>query len=321
MSAALIVNPAAGGKNERGLELLRRLSGARAVRTAVLSDSVSLPTVLAELAVDGVNTIFLSSGDGTLQALQTALVESSPFKTLPRLAVLAHGSTNLNAADIGMHVRNPERLAAMMTSDGYLRRATVVKKRATLRVANPLNVGPQHGMFLGAGAIWKGTVYYQNAIERAWIRGRAGVLITFLVTFARILVNRRDPEDVERVDQPFPMTVRADGELVAGGDQLLFMATTLERMVLGAWPFREHGNSPLKATAISYPSPSILRNIIPILYGTDGRRDIAGCQTIDASSIELTIASPFVIDGEFFEAPADEPLRIGIGAEFEYLCG
>jgi hypothetical protein len=37
--------------------------------------------------------------------------------------------------------------------------------------------------------------------------------------------------------------------------------------------------------------------------------------------LEITCPISFVIDGEFFDAPEHEPLKVETGTVFTYLCG
>ena len=81
------------------------LKGNAAVSTRVLEKFEQLPGFLDEFASDGVTDLFISSGDGTIHAIQTELAERKPFKAIPRLSLLPHGTTNMTAADLGFRFR------------------------------------------------------------------------------------------------------------------------------------------------------------------------------------------------------------------------
>lgn len=323
MTVGLLVNPASGKESGKGLSLAHLLAGERRVELAVLDAFDELEGALEDFAEAGVDTLFISSGDGTVQAIQTMLAERSPFKAPPRLALLAHGTTNMTAADLGFSRRSLEAIADTMVRPEVLRRATAVRRRATLRAANPHGRPPQHGMFLGAGALWRGTLYCQTSVHKTGLKGDYyAPALTLATALGKALFAKPDPTDETRIDRPYPMTVTADGATCASGDQLLFLATTLEKLVLGARPFwGGAGPGALRATAIAYPPPSILRYTLSIMYGGEERTLPEGCVSLSAKRIALDQATPFVIDGEFFEAPKDGPLIIEEGPEFEYLLG
>ncbi|WP_137389752.1 diacylglycerol kinase family protein [Rhodoligotrophos defluvii] len=322
MTVGLIVNPASARGSGKGLALAHELAGYRQVQVRVLDRFAMLPDVLKDMAAAGVDTLFISSGDGTVQAIQTLLGEQSPFPKLPRLALLPHGTTNMNADDVGFRIRGIRQIAEMMLVPDRLARATAVKRRCTLRAANPANCGPQHGMFLGAGALAEAARQTQSQLNGRGIGGQIAPAMTLLRAISRFLLSAPAPDDLTRIDRAYPMDVFADGTLQASGDQLLLLVTTLDRLVLRSRPFWGTGVAPLRGTAICYPPPPLLRNIMPIMYAK--KEDAVpppGCVSFTANLVELEHSGIFLIDGEFFEAPTEGPLRIETGIELEYVCG
>jgi hypothetical protein len=57
------------------------------------------------------------------------------------------------------------------------------------------------------------------------------------------------------------------------------------------------------------------------MYGRENRMVPKGARSLSGSAFEIATRTPFVIDGEFFEPPAAEPLRLETGLEFTYVCG
>ena len=106
MRAGLLVNPRAGKSSGKGLALVDKLRSDKTISVKVLERFEQLPRFLDDLASEGVTDLFISSGDGTIHAVQTELAERRPFAALPRLSLLSHGTTNLTAADLGFRQRN-----------------------------------------------------------------------------------------------------------------------------------------------------------------------------------------------------------------------
>ena len=67
---------------------------------------------------------------------------------------------------------------------------------------------------------------------------------------------------------------------------------------------------------IPYPVPSVLRWLLPLMYGGENRASPKGAVSFSAREISVRSPVSFVIDGEFFDAPRDEPLRIEAGPLF-----
>jgi len=95
------INPVSH-RNRKDLPRLSRIaSELHAIeRRAIIPEEVAL--ALAHFARNNVNLIVISGGDGTVQAVLTALFGEQPFETLPLLAILRGGTTDMTADDIGV---------------------------------------------------------------------------------------------------------------------------------------------------------------------------------------------------------------------------
>lgn len=319
MKAGLLVNPHSGKGRNKGVDLARRLEGVAGVEIAVLDDFAELGGHLDRFAAAGVRDLFISSGDGTVQEIQTQLAERRPFAVPPRLALLAHGTTNLTASDLGFLSRSLDRQAQVI-ADGDHRAATrATATRHTMRIANPRDGKVRHGMFMGCGAIWQATKYCQTSVHGAGLRGEWATFATLASAVAKALFAKPSPDDVSRIDRPHEMCVRAGNRTLVEGGQLLFLASTLERLILKTRPFWGGKTAPIRASVFPYPPISIPRWLLVAMYGGEQRRLPQGCVSFCANAIDIETASPFVVDGEFFDPPETGPLRIETGVELTYI--
>ena len=323
-AAALIVNPRSGGENRQGLALAEGLRGDAAVRTVMLEDFSHLEPALEALAKAPPEALFLSSGDGTIQYVQTWLAERShlPRERWPLLALLPHGSTNMTAADIGLKLKGVARQAALIRARGWRRNDARIVSRPTVRVANTAE-GPQHGMFIGGGAVAEATLYCRDVFNRGkGIRGQWGPLLTLLKVVGQALLRPAAPEDVERIDRPHQMRVVADGKVLGEGWHVAVMATTLNKLVLGARPFWGGCDEPgggLRVSLFRWPMPSLTRWLPVVLYGGEQRRVHESMQSRCAQRLEVATTSRYAMDGEEIRARQGEPLIIERGADMRYL--
>lgn len=317
MTAGLIVNPKSGKSSGKGLALAAKVKGKSGVAVHVIDDFAALEAAIVEMARAGVTSLFISSGDGTIQAIQTIIAERNPFPALPRLVLLPHGTTNMTAADLGYRHRNLDAQAGALS--GALPRETAV--RPTLRVANPADGRVRHGMFLGTGAIWTATKFCQDAIHRTGLKGDFATFATLASAVARSLFTRADPSDPARIDRAYRIAIAPDGQPLAPASQLFVLATTLEKLILGTKPFWAGKTAPIRATTIPYPVPSVFRWLVPMMYGGEDRGVPEGAKSFCATTLCIASATPYVIDGEFFDPPADTALRVETGPEFTYVRG
>jgi hypothetical protein len=223
----------------------------------------------------------------------------------------------MTAADLGFRSKNLRHQAAFILNPT----TGETRTRPTLRVANPRDGRPRHGMFLGTGAVWKATKFCQEAVHKTGLKGDFATFATLAAAIAKSLVRKPDPGDTERIDRPYEMTIHGDDIAKASGRHLLFFATTLDRLILGTRPFWGGKKGPIRATILPYPVPSIPRWLLPIMYGGEDRASPPGAISFSADAIEIASATPFVIDGEFFDPPEAQALRVETGPVLTYLRG
>ena len=323
---ALIVNPHSGGENRQGLALAEGLRTDAGVRTVVLKDFAQLEPALAEMAEAPPEALFLSSGDGTIQYVQTWLAERSglPPERWPLLALLPHGSTNMTAADIGLKVKKVADQQALIRARGWRRNDARIVRRPTVRVANTAQ-GALHGMFIGAGVLAEATLYCRDVFNRdKGIRGQWGPLLTMLKVGGQALFRPAGPEDGQRIDRPHRMRVLADGEVMGEGWHVAVLATTLNKLVLNARPFWGGCAEPeggMRVSLFRWPVPFLPRWLPVVLYGGEQRRVHESMQSRCARRLEVESASRFAMDGEEVLAREGEPLVIERGAVMRYLTG
>lgn len=315
--AGLIVNPRSGKSSGKGLALAEKLRHNIHVTVKVLEHFELLKDFINEMAGDGVTDLFISSGDGTIQAIQTDLAERQPFAALPRLAILPHGTTNMTAADLGFRHRSIDAQADFIKS----LQPSDLRQRPTLRAANPRDGQPRHGMFLGTGAVSEATLFCQQAFNAKGVKGNWATFATLAAAIGRSLFSAPDPNDMTRFDRPFQMTIASGGKPLASGNQLLMLSTTLDKLILGTRPFWGGKQGAIRSTVVPYPVPSIPRWLLPMMYGSESRKSPPGSMSFSAGSLAITSQVSFVIDGEFFDPPDNEPLRVETGPLFTYICG
>jgi hypothetical protein len=315
--AGLLVNPRAGKSSGKGLALADKLRSTPSVTIRLLDQFVNLPRYLDEFAAEGVTDLFISSGDGTVQAIQTELAERRPFAELPRLGLLPHGTTNMTAADLGFRYRSLDAQATFLAHPQPVQ----LRQRPTLRAVNPGDGKPRHGMFLGTGAVSQATLFCQEAFNAKGVKGSWATFATLASAVGRAVFGRPDPQDESRFDRPYPIAVETNGKTIASGQQLMMLSTTLEKLILGARPFWGGATAPIRSSVFPYPVPSVLRWLVPMMYGSENRRAPPGAVSFASHSLRVTTPVSFVIDGEFFAPPVGEPLRIETGPVFTYVCG
>ncbi|HFC04503.1 MAG TPA: hypothetical protein ENJ55_02245 [Rhizobiales bacterium] len=321
MSVGLIVNPKAGKDSGHGRKLAKLLAGQDAVEVKILERFETLPEMMDDFATRQIEILFISSGDGTVQAIQTEIAERCKFARHPMLCLLPHGTTNMTAADLGFAIKNLQRQADFIISAGAGTTPKDVRTRPTVKVVNPADAMVRHGMFLGTGAAWQGTRFCQTDVHDKGLKGSWATFATLATALVKAAFVPANPNDSSRIDRPYEMAILANDHTIADGGQLMYLATTLQKLILGVKPFWGGADGPMRSTLIPYPPPNVFRWSLPLMRGGEDRRVPDGCVSFCADEVLIETRCPFVIDGEFFDPPENEPLQITTGPEFSYVCG
>jgi hypothetical protein len=289
------------------------------VEICVLEDFSDLAGILRHMAQKEIAILAISSGDGTIHAIQTELAEQQPFPRLPKLMLLPHGTANMSAADVGF--KYPLEETARLLHDRKALEALPVVNKPTLKAVNPLDGKPRHGMFVGTGAVYTATSYCQDLAEKIGVTGNAAIVVTLLRSLLDGMVGSSRGSLNAGIARRYELRVIADGHEKFSPDGLLFLATTLDRLVLRSRPFWGGKAGPIRATGFPYPPSQILRWVLPALYGSEERRMPRGAASFCATTLDIWGSTPYVMDGEFFDPPKNAALRIETGPDFAYIRG
>lgn len=307
----LIRNPLSRRNRKNGA---RELPNVADVLTAEPELS-ALGETLREFARREVGLVIVDGGDGTVREVLTAL-PAGYGDELPRLAILASGTTNLIAADVGAGRADPSTVQMLAA----IARAGVgeglVQRRSSLAVSWPDGSRPEvHGMFLGAAAFTRATDISVRLVRQGKIDESAGVAATLMAAVAQALAGA----ERERWMRGDPMTVTLDGSAPDEGARFVFMASTLEKLVLGIWPFWGEGQG-VRYLDVTSPPKRLVAALPAVMRGRPRPwMPAAGYRSGAAPWLDLAIDQPFVIDGEVFEAGPGGAVRLRAGLDLEFL--
>lgn len=310
-TVGVISNPASRHNARGGLAAIETILAAQpAIPHCLASTPAQIDAALGQLATAGATCVVLNGGDGTVQAALTALSLRSPFASPPTLLVLAGGTTNMSAYDLGSHGRPARLLRALLAGalTGTRRRALYVREPdGTCRC----------GFFLTAGGLAQAVRDCRAFRETSTLPGMRSALGTGLWIVARLaqLLLGRSPFTA------LPIDYRVDNEPARHREALLLLATTHQRLALGLTPWWGTGRGPIKTALISRPArrftlalPGLLRGRPPAWANT-----AAGYESQTATTLHLTPTGGYALDGEDYFPSAGSELVVSAGPEFEFL--
>ena len=291
-------NPLSGGN--AGWRDLRRLAKAE-LSGQCWSDVTTLAEIAEALqgfARVGVDAILVNGGDGTVQAVLTSLLRDAPFETLPRLAVLGAGSTNMIAGDVGVGGRQRGGLRRVLAWAQGEPTDLTVAQRSVLRVTVRRDASPVFGMFFGAAGINQGIEFCRRRVHPRGLRGETGAGLA-LARLLLSLVGGRNG-----LLTPVPVTVGLDGGPAEEAPRLAVLVTTLDRLVLGLRPYWGADPAPLHYTVIDDRPRHLLRVLPSLLRGRPSRlaTPADGYTSRNVTEVRLSFDGGFTVDGELFVA-------------------
>jgi hypothetical protein len=254
--------------------------------------------------------LVILGGDGTLQAAISILLSREP-SSLPTIAVIPGGTTNMSAIDLGARLSADKALTSLSAWLTGNAAPPKIVSRAALRVDGPPYQGPRFGMFFGIGAIVNGVRYYHRELRPKRVPGALGpslALGRMLLCALHNLPHELFPALPARLG-----THRGIWE----GDWLVVFATTLNRLLVGSRPYWGTEQQPIHLTAIAH-RPRRLALILPFLLW--GRafsmiKEQDGYFSLNFTRMDLGGADEYVLDGEIFAAQgtltlaATDPIR------------
>lgn len=307
----VISNPLSGGNRRGGLDGIRRfLLDYPDIPHREASTVEEVQATLADFARNGLNLVVVNSGDGTIQAALTALFNQRAFQSLPLLALLCGGTTNMTHQDLGLRGPRVAALRRLMNWAHHGEGEALVRRRSILKVQAPSCPHPLYGLFFGAACIFKGIQFFHSRVHRMGLSGDPAHLL-IMTRFLWALARRQDA-----LVGPLSTTIRADRSGAVSKDLLLLLITTLDRLILGLRPFWSQGCGPLRLTAVSAGPRRLLCALPALIYGRDNSCVTArnGYLSCNAREIQLDMDGGFAIDGELFAAdPRSGPILIQDG--------
>jgi hypothetical protein len=290
----IISNPLSRAFREGRVRLGPR---AAALPQAEPATPAELRVALAAFAAQGVDLVAVQGGDGTLREVLTALPAAYGTRPPPEIAVLAAGKTNLAARVLGTPGAGEAGVARLLDAagQGRLRRRVL----PVLEVARPglPAAPPLRGLLFGAAAFTEAKRLADARVHRRGIHDRSAVALTLAGVALRAGLQRAHP-----LRAGAPMTVTADDAPPLEGRRFLLLATPLDQLMLGLWPFWGEGPGPLHWLDVAAPPRRLAGALLAAWRGRPAPwMPAAGYRSGRAARLAIHLEVPFVLDGEVFE--------------------
>jgi hypothetical protein len=262
--------------------------------------------------------LVINGGDGTVQAALTELHNGGHFgDSLPPVAVLPNGKTNLIALDLGARgdpVQALERLMELAKSD--LADHLVARELIALR-CGPGEQRPVIGMFLGGAGLADTMLYCRNRIYPLGLPNGLSHFITAVAVMLRGLLGLKAsflPPAPAHLQVSVPQSGKIDGRFA------LLAVTTLEKLLLGSEVRSGGSGGKLKMVAIEQRPGSMLRGLFGGIAGRLSHRPLRGVHVEEADEISIEgESSSVILDGETFQASRGRPILLSPASPLSFV--
>ena len=307
MRIALLNNLRAGRSGSRVSRILEYLVQHPEVIHIETDRAGVVPEAIASIAEQKVDLLIVNGGDGTLQHALTEILTNMDFESLPMIAPLCGGRTNMTALDFGC-TRNP--LKGLATLVESARAGTIherVVDRPVLRVEFDRGRRLEYGMFFGAGVIHRAISLTHRVFPTGNSQGAFGAGIVTAALLARAAFSEK-----EGIIRPDKIQALVDGNAVPHGEFTLLMASSLQHLFLKLNPFWGEGRGGVRFTSIASSAKHLARSSPGIVRGRP-RPDVnpqTGYTSVNAEKVALRFDCGFTVDGEIFPGQIDEYAEI-----------
>jgi len=299
---AIITNAKSTRNMQRGYWVDPLLAGEKNVAHFKLNDVAEIPDILSRCAAMGADTVVVNGGDGTAGLVFAGLLNHNAYDHPPALALLPAGKTNMTAAAWGLTGAPEKALREILEHRREGSLSDYVIERPVLGVHRGGSPPPLYGAFFGAAEVVNGIVFCRQHIYPLNMPNALSHTAAIGILFWRSLLTPRNSGHIE---------ISSDAGFREGGKFFALAVTTLDKLLLGMRPKPKDSGSPsgpLAYLSLRAGASSTLRTL-----GSLARRNVEpglGRTVRSAEKVTLNFTGAYTLDGELYEANADEAITI-----------
>ncbi|SET25464.1 Diacylglycerol kinase catalytic domain-containing protein [Nitrosomonas marina] len=303
----LLLNPMSGKVRKREQAIRQTLAQIPNAMVCEATDLAGFITATDTLIQTSPDILVIIAGDGTSHAVLSHLFSTLPIAQWPALMIVPGGTTNMTPLDLGMRGK-PEkilqRLAYCLQHPDNNELFQHVQRPVLCIEQN----GQQtiYGMFFAAGLVARGVKFSRSSVKQI---GITGGIFTFLIMLRSLigLIFSHDNKEWAPVKMSI---VRENGEKVHG-TYLFTLISALDCLLLNLRPYWGKELAPLHVTWVDQQRKHLWRSLWSLLKGQGERLNAEdGYHSHNSHALTIQMNDEYIVDGELYRSPDNEPLRI-----------
>jgi diacylglycerol kinase (ATP) len=268
-----------------------------------------LPDCLRAMADAGVTHLVISGGDGTVLATVSALINDSPFTTLPCLSLLSAGMTNVIAHVVGQPGLPATGLRRLVSRAEAGETGEIID-RPVLSVDFADGRPIERGFLIGGIGFYQGTQLVRRDIHSLGAKQTFAAKLGIAWSILKIMMFGPGPRSGFHGEE---IGLTLDGQHETR-NCFMFLGSTLNEILPGVSPFWGEGAGRLQLTTIDAPPRHFALAAPRVLRGKPKAwMETAGYLSRRVERLELQMQSPVMIDGEKFDPPAHGRIVVTAG--------
>jgi len=294
---ALLHNPHSGFNRRHPARVLDAAAKC-GIRAWSISSREEMYAALREIADAGTTLLIVNGGDGTVDGA-AGWIRRQKLTPEPKLCLLAGGTTNMIARDVGMpgqpH-RALEKLVAAVRSGTRLREVL----RAPFAVHGTAQGATPLGFFLGGGALPDLLRTVQHGLHARGFIGRGGEVLALLQTALRLIRGNVQRDPVLAPTRLVRTSIQASNTSEES-DVILYFVTSLDRLVLGIDSAQPAPS--LRLLALNFPYKNLLSSLARLVGGKPIEHLGPNFLFQQGARLKLQFPGEIVLDGEAVALP------------------
>lgn len=293
-----ISNPRSGKNKRGGFEIFEKeLKKYPEIKHIVTNHEHSLLEALNICKQQNAKILIINGGDGTLLHVLTYLKKATNKAYMPSLVLLKAGTTSMTFGDVGCKGRLSDVIKKVVKYSQGVSNELEETSAPVLQMRLPDENLTVCGMFFGAGAIYNGILYCRQKIHTKGVRGEVGPSMAMIRYIYDWLTSNKMTTSTHA-------SINIEQAPSFNGDFAIITATTLNRLLMGVYPYWGQGKSEdnISLTLIKKNAPKATKAFMKILRGKDPA--VEACmdhyRSLCPTKTTLVLDDGFTLDGELF---------------------
>ncbi len=292
-SPAFIINRESYTVRKNG-SLLAKLAERQNIPHLFLQDFNGLDAQLDALRDRQAGHIFIEGGDGTIQSVLSAFLQTGGSGAeLPAFSLLAGGRTNLIARHLGIVNNMDARLSALLAQPEL----GLALNSPMLGLETDQKPSALYGFLLSTGAMPAATQFCHDKVHTTGLSGGAAIRSTLF----RVLFGQGP--DRAAILKPTDLDLQIENTHISE-PHLLLLASTLPWLMSGLHPFWGDGDGPLNISLATGKARHYGRNLLRIMKKNKSEMNKKalknnGFYSWSVNKARIRVKSSLVLDGEF----------------------